>query len=146
MNKEPVTNMEKCTIYYESWQLQCCGKPFAVGDYVDWDCVKSKQNAHGIPIDFVENHHGFATYSITGNVTKIIAERSESPKECSKSPKGRRIIRYSEIMPIYEELQHADGRESEFEDDATTYRTFWGYIVELKDVVVKPLKRCGTIS
>lgn len=139
--------MEKCTIYYESWQLQCCGEPFAIGDYVDWDCVQSEyKNPHGIPIDFVENHHGFATYSITGNVTKIIAERSESPKERCKATNGKRIIRYSEIMPIYEELQNADGWESEFEDDATTYRTFWGYIVELKDVVIKPLKHSSKIS
>ena len=38
------------------------------------------KNAHGIIIDLEEEHHGFATHSVTGKVVKIIAERSEFPK------------------------------------------------------------------
>ena len=41
---------------------------------------------------------------------------------------------------IREELQHADGWESDKRDDDTTERTFWGYIVEMKDVMIRPLE------
>ena len=26
----------KCTVFYESWQLECCGKAFSIGDIVKW--------------------------------------------------------------------------------------------------------------
>lgn len=130
------TKMDECTIYYESWQLQCCGKPFAVGDTVEWTCVMPEEykNAHGIIIDLVEEHHGFATHTVTGVVTRIIAERSEFPK-------GKREIRYEKARTIKEELKHADGWEMDLKGDETTERTFWGYIVELKDAIVKPLSK-----
>lgn len=128
--------MDECTLYYESWQIQCCGEPFSVGDKVDWTCIipHGDKNAHGIIIDFEENHHGFASHSITGTVTKILAERSVFPK-------GKRVVHYAKAMTTLDELQHADGWESDFEDDDATEREFWGYIVELKDVTVKPLHK-----
>ena len=129
------TELDEGTIYYESWQIQCCGDPFSVGDKVDWTCIMPSgyKNAHGIITDFEENHHGFSTHSISGTVTKIIVERSEFPK-------GQREAWYDKAEVIHEEISHADGWESEYKDDDTTDRTFWGYIVELKDVIVKPLK------
>ena len=125
---------DECTIYYESWQIQCCGDPFEVGEKIDWTCVMPTdfKNAHGIVLDFQEEHHGFATHSICGIVDKIVAERSVFPK-------GRRVVRYEDAQTIKEEISKANGWESEFKDDETTERTFWGYIVTLKDVTVKPL-------
>ena len=117
------TKMERCTIYYESWQIQCCGEPISVGDHVEWTCVMPK-----------EEHHGFATHSVTGEVTKIIAERSEFPK-------GQREVWYERAKTIQEEIQHANGWESDLKDDDETDRTFWGYIVEMKDATIKPLKK-----
>ena len=128
------TKMDICTVYYESWQIQCCGSPFSVGDKIEWTCFMplDYKNAHGIIIDFEENHHGNSSHRITGTVTKIIAERSEFPK-------GKREVWYERANVIHDELQHADGWESEIKDDDITERTFWGYIIELKDVVVKPI-------
>lgn len=129
------TLYDECTIYYESWQIQCCGDPFEVGEKVEWTCTMPTdfKNAHGVVIDFVEEHHGFSTHSICGTVEKIIAERSEFPK-------GKRIANYETAHTIQEEISKANGWESNFKDDETTERTFWGYIVTIKDAVVKPLK------
>lgn len=127
-------HFDECTLFYESWQLQCCGDPFAVGDKVEWTCHMPSRykNAHGIPIDFDEDHHASASHSIVGTVSKIIAERSEFPK-------GKREVWYNRAMTIKEEIQKADGWESNYHDDEQTERTFWGYIVTLKDVTVKPI-------
>ena len=129
------THFDECKLYYESWQMQCCGDPFAVGDKVDWTCVIPSQykNAHGIIIDFDEEHHGFATHSISGTVTRIIAERSEFAK-------GERVVCYNQAKTIQEEILTANGFEKEICSDEETDRTFWGYIVTLKDAVVKPLE------
>lgn len=123
--------MEKCIVYYQSWQLQCCGDPFSVGDKVEWTCALPGEfkNSHGIILDFIEDHHGDDTHSIVGTVTKIIAERSEFPY--NDEP-----MDYDTLDVIREEIQHVDGWESELEDDESTRRAFWGYIVELKDVTV----------
>lgn len=128
------THFDECRIYYESWQIQCCGDPFAINDKVDWTCAMPKEykNAHGIIIDFEEDHHGFATHSISGTVTQIIAERSEFPK-------GKRVVCYPQAEIIQEEVYKANGYEKEISSDEETDRTFWGYIVTLKDAVVKPL-------
>lgn len=125
---------DQCTIYYESWQIQCCGDPFAVGEKIDWQCTiaPGANNAHGYIIDFEEEHHYGATHSISGTVSKIIAERSEFPK-------GKGEVYYHAANVIHTELQQADGYESQYKSDETTDRIFWGYIVMLDDVVVKPL-------
>ena len=128
------THYDECKIYYEAWQMQCCGDPFAVGDKVDWTCVipKEYKNAHGIILDFEEEHHGFATYSICGTVTQIIVERSEFAK-------GKQIVDYQQAKTIHEEILKANGHEKDYKSDEETDRTFWGYIIILKDAVVKPL-------
>ncbi len=130
------TKMKECVVYYESWQIQCCGDPFAVGDRVEWTGVTPSlfRNAHGTIIDMDEDHHGFATHSVTGTVTKIIAERSEFPN-------GKREVCYEKAATIQEERNHADGWESDLKSDNTTDRTFWGYVVTLKDAIVSPLKK-----
>lgn len=96
------------------------------------------KNAHDIIIDFEEEHHGFAKYSVSGTVAQIIAERSEFSK-------GERVVSYAQAKTIQEEILRADGHEKDISNDEEADRTFWGYIVTLKDVVVKPLseKKCS---
>ena len=129
------TMMDECTVYYDAWQMQCCGKPFAVGEKVEWRGFypSKKRNMKGNIIDFDEEHHGFPTHDIIGTVEKIIVERSEFPK-------GKREVRYDRANVIHKEIPHADGWESRIDGDETTERTLWGYIVELRDVTVSPLK------
>lgn len=100
------THYDECKLYCEAWQLQCSEDWFAVGDKVDWTCVMPAEykNAHGIIIDFEEEHHGFAKYSISGIVAQIIAERSEFPK-------GERVVSYAQAKTIQEEILRADGHE-----------------------------------
>lgn len=128
---DEVIKMDECVIYYESWQLQCCGEPFSVGDKVDWTCVMPSEykHAHGIVLDCDEEHHVGATHCIKGTITKILVERSEFPK-------GKREVWYESANVIHEEIQHADGWESDYKDDEKTDRTFWGYIITLKDVEI----------
>lgn len=92
------------------------------------------KNAHGIPLDFEEDHHDSATHTIIGTVSKIIAERSEFPK-------GKREVWYNKALTIQEEILKADGWEKNYQGDVQTDRAFWGYIVTLKDAIVKPIDK-----
>lgn len=134
LESEEEKRYRQCTVYYESWQIQCCGEPFAVGDQVIWTCSVSSEikNAHGFIIDFEEDHHGLSTHTISGTIRKIIAEYSEFPK-------GERVVYYHKASVIQRAIQKADGYEDGCKSDEFSDRTFWGYIVTLEDVVVKPL-------
>ncbi len=130
--------MDKCVVYYESWQLQCCGDPFAVGEKVWWKVRIPEEESicNGTKVDFYEEHHIRHTHTVKGTIIKIIAERSE----LLKGDMVEECVSYEKSDKIYEELQAADGWESEMRSDETTLRAFWGYVVELKDVTVKQLK------
>lgn len=124
----------QCTVYCKSWQTPCCGEPFAIGDRVVWGCSVALdiKNAHGYIVDFEEEHHGLPTYTIFGAISRIIAERSEFPK-------GERVVSYHKACVIQSDITKADEYENDYKSDDSIDRTFWGYVVVLKDVVVKPL-------
>lgn len=129
------TRLSECSIYYQSWQMQCCGDPFSVGDKIEWTCTVPPRlkNAHGTIYDFEEDHHGDETHSITGTVTKIIAEYSKVEKDC----KG---LNYDHVCTNMEEQTSAKNFEHEDGEH------LWGYIVELKDVTIMPLPNKKPIS
>lgn len=33
----------KCVVFYESWQMECCGIAFSIGDTVKWLVYKTEQ-------------------------------------------------------------------------------------------------------
>ncbi|MFC9929862.1 DUF6578 domain-containing protein [Streptomyces sp. NPDC127190] len=62
-------------VFYEDWQMECCGTPFAVGDEVAWRLVRYDGRArrrgegHGAEA-WVENHGG-PDRATTGRVAAI---------------------------------------------------------------------------
>lgn len=130
--------LKKCIIYYESWQMQCCGTPFSVGDKVKWTCSKPSDpnnvSKNGSTIDFYEDHHSpCATHSIFGTVKRIIAEYSEYPATLKE-------ISYDTTKVVQEEVQYADGWNFEETRKGSMGTTFWGYIVELENATVKVVR------
>ncbi|MFF9085123.1 DUF6578 domain-containing protein [Streptomyces sp. NPDC014991] len=54
--------MARTRVFYEDWQMECCGTPFAVGDEVGWRLVAVDPHDHGGDRRgaewWVENHGG----------------------------------------------------------------------------------------
>ncbi|MGW7524010.1 DUF6578 domain-containing protein [Streptomyces sp. NPDC054783] len=53
--------MPRMRVFYEDWQMECCGTPFAVGDEVSWPLVaydaEGVREGHGYGAGaWVENH------------------------------------------------------------------------------------------
>lgn len=66
--------MTRMRVFYEHWQMECCGTPFAVGDEVAWRLVAVNARApqgeyHGAGA-WVE-HHGGPDHETTGRVRAI---------------------------------------------------------------------------
>lgn len=121
--------LDTCNIYYEAWQIQCCGKPFKIGDRVRWSCTipKDEQIACEHKIDFCEEHHLDQTHTIEGTITGILAE-------IAVSLIGN--LNYDSAPKYTMPLQEADGYETEELCREQGNRYFWGYIVSMKDVEV----------
>lgn len=41
--------MSKCVVFYESWQMECCGKIFKTGDRIKW--LVCKCDSLNTPVD-----------------------------------------------------------------------------------------------
>ena len=41
----------KCAVFYDSWQLECCGHPFGIGDTVNWLVLELEQGDLNTPVD-----------------------------------------------------------------------------------------------
>lgn len=74
------------TVFYALWQMQCCGKPFSVGDGVTWTVLRPREPGAQLVeiapggVDWIEEHHGaeFADpVSVSGTVDRIQAVWNE---------------------------------------------------------------------
>ena len=69
--------MDNVKVYYDIWQMMCCGAPFVVGDEVEWSgslnkCGSTQGNQR---IDFFVNTHYHSTdgiLKIRGMVERIL--------------------------------------------------------------------------
>ena len=71
----------KCKVLYETWQMQCCGVSFYVGDNVEWlveRVTDEVRKPKAIPvIDYyydAHNNEWGKLYVLTGKVTDIILD------------------------------------------------------------------------
>ncbi len=67
-----------CIVFYECWQMECCGKPFAVGDNIKW-LVKITAQPLNTPVDIGNIDYCYEAHSsdwqnifvLEGKVKKI---------------------------------------------------------------------------
>jgi hypothetical protein len=123
-------------VWVDSWQVQCCGEPFAVGDTVRWTLlaqpfdeeVFDAAGRREAVATHVEEHHGGAPEDAPlteGRVRRVLAVTFEhapvpgAPRTFAWVPgSGRTQVRW-----------RVDGWESELHPDGT--RRFAGYLVDL---------------
>lgn len=121
-----------CNIFYQSWQIQCCGKPFRIGDVVLWSCTKTDKphKMKGFLIDYEEEHHHGMNLYIKGIVSSILSVTTvDEPQQ--------KCISFDESKAILRPLIEANGYESNYMNtEGNNHYTFWGYIVTLINVEI----------
>ena len=121
--------MDNVVVYYQAWQMQCCGEPFAKGDIVTWGVFIATDSleidGEIVNIDFCEEHHTtlrHIMFQITGQVERVLAEYS--PKI-----EGEKKVSYSTSKKCYIDCyEEVDGWN--FPQDVSD----WGYVVWLSNV------------
>lgn len=127
--------MDNVIVYYQAWQMQCCGEPFAKGDIVTWGVFIATDSfeidGETVNIDFYEEHHTthrHIMFQITGQVERVLAEYS--PKI-----EGEKVVSYSKVKKHYIDCDDEIDRYN-FPEDCHD----WAYIVWLSNVKLEQLK------
>ena len=130
----------ECTVFYEQWQMECCGSPFTVGDTIRWLVDKTTDLNTAIDIgkiDYCYEAHSDEwekLYVFTGRVQsiKILYELFEQEKE--GSPMMRRVD------GALIETEAVDGTENDVHGMQAS-----GYVVHLSEVEIRPAEE-GEVS
>ena len=137
-NKENLVNgdnMEKCKVLIDSWQIECCGDRFKIGESVKWRLVHFGKAIDSYKtvgdIDYLyENHptNSDGYYVITGTVASIEVIFA---KFVSDPSQGKKVMRISDTYtkPVREAaIWVKNERKYEFD----------GYIVHFEDYEIRP--------
>ena len=124
--------VDKCSLFYERWSVQCCGAPVHKDSRVEFKAEYYHPQTLGgwMHIDFHENHHDEVEYSLMGEVRDINAIFVDI---VAKS--GYTIDKDNNYKPVA--IDFFDGYEN---NDA--YAPFGnepcGYYLELNNVEIVP--------
>lgn len=127
----------KCTVYYECWQMECCGTPFSVGDTVKWFVMIYDDAALlDSPVDIGKINYYYEAHSSDWQGILVLKGTVETIK-----------ILYQRYMPSAEEPQllvpvsgetievkYVEGFEKKLDDMIPS-----AYIVCLNEYTVEPV-------
>lgn len=125
-------------VFYELWQMECCGKPFKIGDPVEWYVISADRLVRPFDIDGLEYFYDAhfddwdGIYMLKGVVSNISVYYEKF--ELITAP-GHNMLK---PVPGTSEAIATDSSE-----DVEEYRgelKASGYIVELDGVTVSPAK------
>jgi Family of unknown function (DUF6578) len=125
----------KLTIWIDSWQMQCCGKPFRRGSQVAWtlgpvdnDWLEEMLSPHARQaVDAAEDHHGGLhedAEATLGTVTGIAAVHCRFEPIPGSGPPTLYPVQGSGVLT---DIESADG----WTPDRDEQQRFVGYLVQL---------------
>lgn len=128
--------MSNCIVFYEDWQMECCGTAFSTGDRVKWSVYQCNQL--NSPVNVGKVDYCYEAHDSDWTKLSIL----EGKVRCIK-------ILYQKYIPSEEDpklLDPVDGilKESEIAkgfDEPYDGMDACGYIVEIENYSVRPAQR-----
>lgn len=126
----------KCTVFYECWQMECCGMPFSAGDVVKWFVYKADNL--NIPVDAGIIDYCYEAHSsergslfvLSGKVDKIkILYQKYEPSQ--NNPLF--------LMPVDHKFIDVDTAEG-FDEESDEMKAS-GYIVSFSEYTVRQAEK-----
>ena len=125
----------KCTVFYEIWQMQCCGKPFAVGDRIKWvvtndtEDILSAVNLGKIDYCYEAHTNKGRFWALQGKVERIFILYQKYEPEKNKPnfsvPVQGKLI---EVHRVQDSEKDKDGMEA------------CAFLVEISNFVTEPCR------
>lgn len=127
--------MADCIIFYESWQMQCCGTEFKIGDNIKWIvCVAENFIPDSINIDYFYEAHS-ENWENLFILSGIVSEIQLFYQKYIPSSNNKKFLIPSHQF-IIETVQNANGWEDDKND-----MTFCGYIVKITNYSIHSAKK-----
>ena len=126
-----------CNVYYETWQLECCGTVFSIGDTVKWLVCKAEQI--DTPINIGEIDYYYEAHSSDWENIFVLEGKVETIKILYEQYEYKQIENDGRLLiPVDGKLVDAEcasGFEEKIDDMQAS-----AYVVCLKDCVIRPAK------
>ena len=126
----------KCTVFYDSWQMECCGTPFSVGDIVKWLVLKAEQL--NTPVNVGAINYCYEAHSSDWQNIFVLEGKVETIKilyhSYAPSENNPRLL-----IPIGEktiDAENAKGFDKKVDDMEAS-----GYIVVLNEYAIRSAKK-----
>ncbi|MBR6338090.1 MAG: hypothetical protein IKR76_10245 [Ruminococcus sp.] len=128
--------MRHYTVFYDSWQLECCGTPFTAGDKIKWVVRPNNGLYTAVDLSFVDYcYEAHSEYKpdfsvIEGIVTdiRLLCQRYEPDKDRPRL-----------LLPVSGELFPTERAEGF--DEAPEGMQASGYVVGLTDCTLRPARK-----
>lgn len=128
----------KCAVFYDSWQLECCGRPFGIGDTVKWLVLEVGDDGLNSPVDMGRVDYCYEAHSCEWQELFMLEGRVERIQTLyQKYEPSKDNPRY--LVPtggMLADAQRADGFEEDIDDLKAT-----GYLVDICDYTVRPARK-----
>ena len=120
----------KCTVFYESWQMECCGTAFTIGDRVKWLVYKIEREQILTPVELGTIDYCYDEHNTSWEVLFVLEGRVKSIKVLYElfRPEADPPQRLVSIGGKLLDSEKAEGFEEEIDDMKST-----GYVVVLLD-------------
>ena len=126
----------KCVVFYESWQMECCGKAFSIDDTVKWLVYKTEQI--NTPVDIGRIDYCYEAHSSNWQNLFVFEGKVETIRilyeQYKPTPNDLRLL-----VPVNGELveaKRAEGFDKKLNDMEAS-----GYVVVLNEYAIRPAKR-----
>ncbi len=125
-------------VFYELWQMECCGKPFKIGDPVEWYVISTDRLVRPFDIDGLEYFYDAhfddweGIYTLKGVVSNISV--------CYEKYELITAGGHNMLKPVPGTSEVISTASSEDVEENRGELKASGYIVELDGVTVNPAK------
>lgn len=127
--------MDKCIVFYECWQMECCGTSFSINDNVKWLVYKAE--TLNTPVDFGKINYCYEAHSSDWEKLFVLEGKVETIKILYErhvpSTDNPRLLVLVDGEII--EVKIARGFEQEIDDMSPS-----GYIVSLNECTIRPAR------
>lgn len=126
----------ECIVFYDSWQMKCCGTPFSLGDSVKWLVSKPGQLYTSVSIGTI--NYCYEAHSSDWKNLFVLEGKIEAIKilyqRYEPSESNPRLLVPVDGMIV--EVEHAKVFEQDIDDTESS-----GFIVSLNECTIRPAKK-----
>ncbi len=127
-----------CTVFYESWQMECCGTAFSIGDKVKWLVYQTEPGQILTPVDLGMIEYCYEAHDTNWENLLVLEGKGKTIKILYETfaPSADNPRRLISVGGKLFDSKRAEGFEKKIDPMEPT-----GYVVELNECFIRHSKQ-----